>query len=151
MNAKAGRVADVEQCQVFGGWLRAMVKFNPWSVGGGDTPAIWLNKSRGSTNPPVAAYFNYPAGSFAVPAPPEPPKALLYNSNAICHNYTSSNGTYFPSADPWNQVNWTCPQPEYQGQGASTTTTWRAWVNFDLSITGGGGEPVWPITTEFAY
>jgi len=143
------RITDLNQCQVVGTWLRAIITWEPYINQGGYnnqelSPPAWMNIT---LNDPQ--YFNYPLPRNWNPRPGFPGQ-VFPDAFDKCgyNNQNTSTGSY---TDPWGSphgpVSWTC-NIEYNS--SNNATTYRYWVNFDLNATG-GGEPVWPITTTFSY
>lgn len=144
------RITDLNECQVVGTWLRAIVTWSPYISSGYNpqdlSPPAWMNISLGDGGTPQ--YFNYPPRHWNLR--PGFPGQVFPDAFDKCgyNNQNTSNGSY---TDPWGPPHgpqsWTC-NVEYNS--SNNATTYRYWINFDLNATG-GGEPVWPITTTFVY
>lgn len=143
------KITTLNECQVVGTWLRAIITWEPYiSTGGYNnqelSPPAWMNITL--NNP---QYFNYPLPRNWNPRPGFPGQ-VFPDAFDKCgyNNQNTSTGSY---TDPWGPPHgpqsWTC-NIEYNS--SNNATTYRYWINFDLNATG-SGEPVWPITTTFSY
>ena len=141
-------VGTVDNCQIQGTWLRAIIKFDEYRDDSTlQPPAGWLGGvivGLGNNNVP---YFNFVTGQFPVPGSPG---NNFFNGFVRCLN-EGQNGTnrFGSTVDPWNQLPWTC-HASYSYRNYHTYYTERFWVNFDLNAQG-GGTSIWPVTTTFTY
>jgi hypothetical protein len=143
-------VAAVDNCQIQGSWLRAVVKFQTYRDDSTlQPPRGWLSGMVTGLGNNGVPYFNFPTGQFPVPGFPN---NRYWNGWVGC----GVQGQIAPNAsgsvtDPWNQLPWIC-QSDYTFDPNTyhTSYTERFWVNFDLNAQG-GGTSVWPVTTTFTY
>jgi hypothetical protein len=145
-------VVKVNKCQIVGTWLRAIIEFQPWTNTQSvdcASPRAWLSCAMvGYHSYNGQPYFNFITGRIPIPGYPN---QYYWNAFAMCgtegQTVNNSNGAV---TDPWNQLpDWRCNSSYTYGTNYSVSYTDRAWVNFDL--TASGGSSVWPVTTTFTY